>query len=147
MDTGHGTNQWAAGAIAGVLATVLFTVAAEPIGMISMMYGFGEDAVVWGWILHLLHGAFFGLVFAGLLSLDALKGQRGSTGGSTVIGLVFGVVIWLIAASIIMPLWVGITTPMEPPVPNFQGMSFIAHSIFGIALGALYPVLRGHAHA
>jgi hypothetical protein len=41
-----------------------------------------------------------------------------------------------------MPIWVGLTTPMDPPVPDWQLWSLLGHILYGAFLGLLIPLYR-----
>lgn len=57
-----------------------------------------------GWVVHLSHGAVLGVVFAGLLSAPALREFTGSTLRTVLAGLVYGVVVWIVLAALVMPV-------------------------------------------
>ncbi|PSQ02646.1 histidine kinase [Halobacteriales archaeon QS_5_70_17] len=94
-----------------------------------------------GWVVHVSHGAVLGVVFAagaGAAGIDR------SVGRSAVAGVVYGAVIWIALAALLMPLWLSaVGSPASPPFPNFAVPSLLWHVVYGVVLGALYPPLRG----
>jgi hypothetical protein len=55
------------------------------------------------------------------------------------IGLVYGVIWWVLGALLIMPAWLGM------PVFTFTmaaWMSLVGHLIYGVLLGAVYALVR-----
>ncbi|MDV6012188.1 hypothetical protein [Haloechinothrix sp. LS1_15] len=134
-----------AGAVAGGIAGVLFAVVMVPpefIPMVGALYGF-EGSMIAGWIFHLLHSIFFGLVFVGLTRAvrPLARIVEGFPTGA-IPGAVFGIVVWLIFAAFVMPAWIGGVTDMDPPVPDWNALSFIGHIVYGAAVGAIYPVMH-----
>lgn len=94
-----------------------------------------------GWIVHVSHGAVLGVVFA---ALAGAAGIDRSIGKSAAAGVVYGVVIWIALAALLMPLWLSaVGSPASPPFPNFAIPSLLWHVVYGVVLGALYPPLRG----
>ena len=145
VEIGTAQNNWISAGIAGLAAGVVFGVIAgvlmpEMMGMVGALYGFEGSAVV-GWIAHLVHSVIFGLIYAAIVSLEQFRTYAGrvSTGAGS--GLVYGAVVWLVAAAIVMPLWIGAMTPATPPVPDFNVLSLIGHAVYGIILGAAYPLI------
>lgn len=136
-------DRWVGGALAGGLAAVLFSVVVPPQEMMPMVAAlYGLEGVVWGWVFHLLHGVAFGLAFAALASLAGIaSGPAGDSGRRVALGAVFGVVIWVIFAAIVMPAWIGAVTDMDPPVPAWNRLSLVAHVVYGVAVAALLPAL------
>ncbi len=53
----------------------------------------------------------------------------------------YGVVLWVVLASFVMPAWVGAMTEMAPPVPDWNGQSLMGHAVYGVILGLLYALL------
>lgn len=95
-----------------------------------------------GWVIHMINSAVFGVAFAAVArewpqSVD-------SAAASAVTGGAFGAALWLLAAALVMPVWlevVGFASP--PPLPNFDFTSLGAHLIYGIVLGICYPLVVG----
>ncbi|QLG63217.1 histidine kinase [Halorarum salinum] len=141
--TGHG---WVSAALAGIVGGIAFgammqLMMPDVLEMaIPSLYGLGPGLAV-GWLVHLFHSAAFGLVYAAIVRLDALAAYANRVTTGAGLGVAYGVLVWLFAASVVMPLWVGAVLPMNPPVPDFNPASLVGHAVFGVLLGALYPLL------
>lgn len=137
---------WQAGIIGGLLGGIVFGVmmTMEMRMVMEMaipgMYGLPAGLGI-GWIMHLIHSAIFGLMFGVLMSMDALRDPLDGGLQVTAAGIVYGLAVWVVAASIIMPLWVNAMMDMGEPVPNFMPESAMGHAVFGAILGIAYYVL------
>ena len=143
VDIGTGRTNWIASGIAGILAGIVFGLLAmalmpDMMGMVGAMYGFEGNEIV-GWIAHLFHSLIFGLLYAAIVTLDTLRGYANRVAYGAGLGLVYAIIVWIVAASIVMPLWLG----MPEMVPDFNPMSAVGHAVYGIILGATYPLLIG----
>lgn len=137
---------WLGGALAGIVGGAVFgammhMMMTEIMEMaIPGMYGL-EPGLTVGWLLHLFHSAVFGLVYVAIAQVGVLREYAHRVTTGTGVGIGYGAVIWLVAATFVMPFWVGAMTPMAPPVPDVNPMSLVGHVVYGAILGALYPVL------
>lgn len=139
-------SVWVGAALAGIVGGLVFGAMMQLMMRdvlevaIPGLYGLGPGLAL-GWIIHLFHSAVIGLIYAAVVQLDALAeyANRVTAGGG--LGIVYGVIVWVIAASIVMPLWVGVMLPMDPPVPDFNPTSLVGHAVYGAILGVLYPVI------
>jgi hypothetical protein len=126
----------AGGAVMGILLSVVMTPVIQ--GAIPSMYGLSGGLA--GWVVHMSHSAVLGVVFAGVAA--ALPQYSDSIGKSAVLGAVYGVVLWVVLAAFVMPVWLSaVGSPANPPLPNFNPMSLAAHVAYGVVLGALYPAV------
>jgi hypothetical protein len=140
-------DRWIAGGLAGGVAGLLFSVVVPPadmMPMVAMLYG--ADGVVWGWLFHLLHSVAFGVAFAVLASVPGLLPVSLSLRLGAVVGAVYGVIIWVVFAAYVMPTWIGAVTDMDPPVPDWNRLSLVAHVVYGAAVGALLPLWTKAEH-
>lgn len=142
---GRAQSNWISAGIAGIAAGIVFGAMAglmmpELMGMIGALYGFEGNAVV-GWVAHLVHSVIFGLLYAAAVSLERLQRFAGRVSTGAGLGLAYGVVVWLVAASVVMPVWIGAMTGLSPSVPDFNVMSLVGHAVYGIVLGAAYPLI------
>lgn len=126
----------AGGVVFGIMMTMMMPMIIEM--AIPGMYGLGESLAV-GWVIHLFHSAVLGAVFAALVA--AKPDLTDSTGKSIGAGIAFGVVLWVVLATFVMPAWVGAMTPMDPSVPDVNPMSLVGHVVYGAILGGLFPLL------
>lgn len=138
---------WLGGAAAGVVATVVMGLGmwlVEPallVEYIPGLYGFGGSLAV-GWLVHLFHGALFGLAFAVVMADPSLVGVTARVWKSVVAGVVFGIVLAVVGMGVIMPMWssamgiAGVAT-----VPFVTGTLLAWHVLFGAVLGGLFAVV------
>jgi len=113
---------------------------------IPAMYGFGwvdpSVGVAVGWAIHISHGTVLGLAFGGFFTL--VVPLRDNLRRWVLAGALYGAVLWLTLATFLMPFWVGLVSPMAPPVPDPQPWSLLGHLLYGAYLGALIPIYRRH---
>jgi len=131
---------WKAGVIGGLGGGLVFG------GMMTMMMPdiiemaipgmYGLDGGVAGWTIHMAHSAVLGVVFAAVAT--AVPQYTDTTSKSLAAGVVYGVVLWAVLATFVMPAWVGAVLPMNPPVPDINPMSLVGHIVYGGLLGMLY---------
>ena len=144
FETGEVLHGIIGGLIGGVVFGVMMQMQMPGImeGAIPGMYGLGESLAI-GWVLHLFHAAVFGLIYVGIAQIGSLRDAVTDPVRGAGLGIIYGLVIWVIAASIVMPLWVGAMTPMDPPVPQFMMDSAVGHAVFGVLLGGYYGYIVG----
>ncbi|WP_254534800.1 histidine kinase [Halomarina litorea] len=136
---------WKGGAVAGLAATVVMgaviTVVDLPTlrGAIAGLYGF-EGSLVAGWLAHLVHGTLFGVLFAWLLSDPGLYRVHEWVWKSVLAGVVYAVVLAVVGAGIVMPIWLdAVGVAAQPGIPNVTTASLVWHIVYGVVLGALFP--------
>lgn len=149
-DTETGTvftiEPWQGGVVGGIVGGLAFGAMMSMMmtdvmqNAIPGMYGLGPEAGAIGWIFHMSHAAILGVVFAAIAAYSGIETMEG-VGRTAAAGLVYGAVLWLALAVIVMPLWVGAMTPAEPPVPNVNVQSLIGHAVYGLLLGGVYAAL------
>lgn len=138
--------HWKAGAIGGIVGSAVM--GALILGMntavlavaIPSLYSLAPPPnVPAGLAVHLFHGAVLGVIFAGIASsLD-----YDSTGKVLGLGLLWGVVTWVVLAALLMPTWLSVVgSPASPPFPNFAPPSLLWHLVYGIVLGGVYLGVR-----
>jgi len=141
--------HWLRGAAAGaVAATVMAAViAAADLSVlrdaIAGLY-LQSGSLVAGALVHVVHGALFGVVFAVVLSDPTLVRVEDSMLEAVVAGVVYGLVLAVVGAGVIMPMWletVGAAT--VPEIPYVTGPLVLWHVVFGVVLGAVYAGLTG----
>ncbi|MFA9427978.1 histidine kinase [Natronorubrum sp. A-ect3] len=139
-------EYWQAGLLGGVggglVFGVLMTMTMQPIIEMAIpgMYGLGPSLAV-GWAIHMFHSVVLGVGFAILIRTTGFEERLGSNFTIAAAGLAYGVVLWLVLASFVMPAWVGVMTEMTPPVPDWSGQSLMGHAVYGVILGLLYALL------
>jgi hypothetical protein len=143
-------NDLASAVVAAVLGSVAFgivmslTMGEVLLTAIPAMYGLEHvprtTAIFVGWAIHVSHGTVLGLLFGAVVTIVPKWGARLRYGLAAGVG--YGIVLWVALASLLMPVWVGAVTPMEPPVPDWRAWSLVGHVLYGAFLGALIPVYR-----
>ena len=130
----------AAGLVAGVAMGGVYWLTSGVLPVIGALYGV-ESALV-GWITHLFHSVVFALLFVAGASTSAFEERISGPLRSVLAGLSFGAVLWLIAAGVVMPLWlraVGVPTAL----PNLPAIGLVAHGVWGVTLGYVYVISGG----
>ena len=139
-------EPWQGGLIAGLLGGLVFgammTMEMRMVMEMAIpgMYGL-EPSLGAGWVIHLFHSVVLGVVFAVLVGATGLGDRLDGNLTIAVAGLAYGVVLWLVLASFVMPAWVGATTEMAPAVPDWNVQSLLGHAVYGVVLGLLYAIL------
>jgi hypothetical protein len=135
--------EWRGGAAAGLVATVAMGVAITLTDLgtlrssIAALYGF-EGSLVVGWIAHLVHGTVFGVVFAAVLSDPGLAGIERWVWKTGVAGVVYALVLSVVGAGFVMPVWLGLVGAGSAEVPTITTPSVAWHLVYGLVLGVLY---------
>ena len=139
---------WRGGAVAGFAATVatmavILPVEPELFGeTIAGMYGL-EEAVAVGVIAHLVHGTLFGLLFAGVLSDPGVVGITNWLWKTVVAGLVFGLLLAVMATGFVLPAWAQFVGLTDPPTMPYVTTTLLAwHLLYGAVLGVVFPFLE-----
>lgn len=135
------------GALAGLAGGFVFGLLMAGMGtlpMVGMLIGV-ENAVV-GFIVHLVISAIAGAGFG------ALTRNFGTNVPPVyALSMIYGAVLWVLGALIIMPLWLSVTAdPMMSDmvfvVGGAQWVSLFGHVVgFGMTTGAVLLALRGQA--
>ncbi|MDZ7701521.1 MAG: hypothetical protein U5J98_05335 [Halobacteriales archaeon] len=120
-----------------MLAGVVWGVGSELLGGsvagIGVFYGTASPAV--GWFTHQFHSAVFGFIYVGWLSLLPAD-RRTSAGWAVVVGLVWSLALWVLAAGVVAPIWLRLLG-IPASIPNLTASLFVAHVSWGISLGLL----------
>jgi hypothetical protein len=143
-------SEWSVrgGAAAGAVATVVMGIVNMVTDLptlrvaIAGLYGFSGNLVA-GWIAHLVHGSLFGVVFAVILADPGLHGLTDDRRRTLVAGIAYGLVLAVIGAGIVMPIWlwsVGVTP--QPSIPHVAGATLTWHLVYGLVLATLFPALE-----
>lgn len=101
---------------------------------IAALYGFG-GSLLFGWVAHLVHSIVFGVLFALLLRDPMLVEMPERLDRAIVTGIVYGLLLAVIAAGIIMPMWLSAVGFENPPsIPNVSVRSVLWHTVYGVVL-------------
>jgi hypothetical protein len=147
------TVSWRAGGAAGFVATAVMGAAISAMDLgtlrvaIAGLYGF-EGSLVAGWAAHLVHGTLFGVVFAALLADPGLHRVSEWLWKTLVAGVVFGLVLAVVGAGIVLPIWLGVVgVDVGASVPFVTVPSLLWHAVYGVVLGAGFHLLDGRRAA
>ena len=136
----HGVE---AGLIGGLVMGVLFSLLMPPVIENAIPALVGLSGGLAGWIVHMSISAVFGVVFVAALAHPRIAAVADSIGGVVGLGLAYGAILWIVAAGIVMPLWLAaVGFPSPPPLPNLGLMGLLVHLAFGLVLGVSYHSLR-----
>lgn len=137
-------EDWQAGVAAGLAAGVgmglLMTLEMSAVieGAIPALWLL--DGGMAGWLVHMVNSAVFGVVFAALVTRWPAAVR--SLSGGVIVGGLYGIVLWLVAAGLVMPVWLDLVGFASPPaIPNLAPMSLAAHLLYGVVLGVVYPLI------
>ena len=109
-------------------------------GAIPALWGLSGLAA--GWLVHLVNGVILGLAFAAVVENTGLRAYAERRTG-WILGGAWGVVLWIVAAAVVMPVWLSaVGFPQAPPLPNINPQTLPGHVVYGVVLGAVYSVVR-----
>ena len=128
------------GTVAGVAMGATLQATTGSIPVIGALYGTAATEV--GWVAHLFHSAVFATTFVAGVSKSALADRAGSVPGAVALGVGYGAVLWLLAAGVVMSLWLN-ATGVDAPLPNLTAASLVGHVVWGAVVGASYPAIAG----
>jgi hypothetical protein len=111
------------GIVGGILLGVLMSSTGK-IPMIAMMVG--SESLVVGWIIHMLISIIFGIGFSLL--------ARMTTTNLYILGVIHGVIIWIIGPLLVMPLMLGMGTNFANALTPDMLMSLMTHIGFSLIL-------------
>lgn len=145
-DVSTDNGNWQAGVAGGLAGGLIFGAMMSVMtpGVLQMgipaMYGIEGPAGAVGWVIHMSHGAIIGLGFAAIASLKPEVSE--SVSGSLGVGAGYGLLVWVVLAVIVMPIWLGsVGFPGAPPLPNIGVESLIGHGVYGAVLGGVYSTV------
>jgi len=119
--------------IAGIAYGIVSQLFGGSVSGIGVFYGAASPAI--GWITHEFHSIVFGFVFVGAISL-APKQYHDHIPAYLAIAVGWGLVLWLLAAGIVAPVWLRLLGIQET-VPNLSADLLATHLVWGITLGPL----------
>ncbi|QLG51228.1 ATP-binding protein [Natrinema halophilum] len=121
--------------LAALIAGVLYGITSEALGGaiagIGVFYGTANQTV--GWITHEFHSVVFGFVFVSLVSL-APEQYRESVFTYAAIGIGWALVLWIVAAGVIAPIWLRLLG-IPASLPNISFSLMLSHLVWGLSLG------------
>ncbi len=85
----------------GIMLQMMMT----PVITMAVPALYGANGLTAGWIVHLFHSLVFGLIFAAVvISSPSLREYASTVPTSAGLGLAYGVIVWIVAAGIVMPI-------------------------------------------
>lgn len=137
-------GYWANWAIASILAAIAMGLVMQYVmgamGAVGALYT--VDSVGAGWFFHVWHSLVFAAIFGGLYVHRRIAPFRTRILSSIALGIGWGVGLWLVAASIVMPLWLSVMGAGAPSPPAVDPWSGIAHVLWGGLLGGIGAALH-----
>ena len=130
------TRLATAGAIAGLGGGLVFGILMGMMGMLPMvgMLIRVESALV-GFIVHMVLSAIIGAIFG--LTAGRITTSWGS---AILLGIVYGIVWWVLGALFLMPLLLGMNE-MIFAIGQAQWMSLVGHLIYGTLTAIIFVPL------
>lgn len=132
---------WLTGIIAGVVSAVVTGIVIQlgfdpTVLSEGIPSGFGASGMAAGWAIFLVTGVILGLVYTAVTRIDQLGSYAVLPRTGAYLGLVYGLVIWVIAV-IVVPVLVGAgPSGIGSYAVNLQGvLSFV---LLGIIIGLIY---------
>ncbi|GAB3682556.1 ATP-binding protein [Salinarchaeum chitinilyticum] len=124
--------------VAGLAMGAFMDQIADVMPVLGALYGVEHSLV--GWVTHLFHSVLFALLFAAGCTVAPLDDLTASFRGSTLVGLGWGLLLWLVAAGIVMPIWM-MAVGLDATIPHLTAVGLLSHTVWGLLLGALYELL------
>lgn len=129
-----------AGLVGGVVMGFTMHVLAGLLPVIGALYGIENPLI--GWVTHLFHSVVFALLFAAGYTHFRRTTDRGGALESGGLAVGWGVFLWLVAAGVVMPLWLRLVD-IPAVLPNLTAVGLAGHVIWGLTVGVTYAFLRG----
>ncbi len=140
-EIGMGQRTWTSAALGGLAGGLVFGLLLQSLGMMPVIGSlYGVESVAVGWVAHLLHSLVFALVFAAAVVRTDYRDAGPAP--MAALGAGYGVVLWLVAAAIAMPLWMSAVGLAAPAIPNLDVNSLVGHLVYGALLGAVFAFAR-----
>lgn len=136
-------TEWRGGVVAGLaggaVMGVLLSVMMAPVIEVAIPSMYGLSGALAGWVVHLAHAAVLGVGFAALARAADVRSAAKLVG----VGIAYGVVLWVLLAVLLMPLWLSaVGSPANPPFPNPNPLSLVGHIVYGAVVGATFATVR-----
>lgn len=137
-------EDWQIGTVGGLLGSIAFGVlmATQTPNVLEVAIPslYGLDGGFAGTIVHLTHGIILGVSFT--MFLTAIGWTSPPLASSIAAGIGYGLVVWILLAAIVMPIWLSaVGFALAPDAPNIAVESIVGHIAYGSVLGAVYAVL------
>ncbi|WP_238398222.1 hypothetical protein [Halorussus salinus] len=134
-------RTWTGAALGGLAGGLVFGLLLQSLGMMPVIGSlYGMESVAVGWVAHLFHSVVFALVFAAAVVRTDYRDAEPARVAA--LGAGYGVVLWLVAAAVVMPLWMSAVGLAAPAIPNLDVNSLVGHVLYGALLGAVFAFVR-----
>lgn len=127
-----------AGVFAGAVMGGLYQFSTGTMPVIGALYGVEHAGI--GWITHLFHSVIFALLFATGCRTTAISQYVSTPSKAALAGVGWGGVLWLVAAGVVMPLWL-LAVGEPATVPTLEASGLFAHVLWGLVLGGSFALL------
>lgn len=124
---------------AGVAMGMAINAVTGSVAVIGALYGAPSPAV--GWLTHLFHSVVFAVAFAALLRGSGHLASWRPARRSVALGVEFGILLWLFAAGVVMPVWLR-AAGVPATLPNLTLAGLGGHLLWGLVVGAWVGVLE-----
>ncbi|WP_248518179.1 hypothetical protein [Salinarchaeum laminariae] len=140
--TGLDERLFVGGGVGGLIAGVLMGLLMHyRMGIMEVVGGlYALDSVTAGWTFHLIHAVLFGLVFVAALHWRPFAKYGFGPLAIALLGLAWGVALWMAAAGLIMPVWLDAMALPAADLPNWGTKSGIGHLVYGGSLGIVVAI-------
>ncbi|ODR82116.1 hypothetical protein BG842_24480 [Haladaptatus sp. W1] len=133
-------RTWSSSILGGLVGGIVFGLLLQSMGVLPTVAAlYGLDGTTMGWVAHLFNSVVFGLVFGAVMTMTRLRAYADRPGPTAGIGVAYGIVLWVVAASFVMPFWLG-AVGMTLAVPTFDVVSLVGHVVYGVLLGAVFAI-------
>lgn len=124
--------------VVGLIAAVAMGLVGQSLsgtmGVVRSFYG--GAAPVLGWTVHLFHSSVFAIVAAMAWHHESLQRYVGTPVGAITAGAASGLLLWIFAGSVLMPLWLSLLV-VSTPIADFDAVSLLAHLVWGLSIRGL----------
>lgn len=123
-----------AGIVGGLAGGIVFGMMMATMGMLATIAGMvGSGSPVVGFLIHMMISAFIGAVFG------VVVGNRADTlGKGALLGVVNGMVWWILGPIIIMPTMLGMDLQFGSMFSGPNLLSLMGHMVYGVIAGLGY---------
>jgi uncharacterized membrane protein YagU involved in acid resistance len=119
-----GLNKIRASIIGGIIGGIVLGIMMQMTGKIPVIAGmFGSDSLLVGWVIHMVISIIFAIGY-GLLVFNNNK--------YILVGILHGVLIWIIGPLLIMPLMMGMGVMFASMFTAAMLMSLMTHIMFSL---------------
>jgi len=141
-DVGFDDDLLIAGGIGGLLAGMVMGLLMHyQMGIMEAVGGlYALDSATFGWVFHMIHAVLFGVVFAMGIQWQPFGKYDFGPVAIALLGVAWGVALWMVAAGVIMPVWLDAMGLSAPELPNWATESGVGHLLYGSVLGVVTAI-------